>query len=79
MITTISITRQWQIYIPEKVRAKLGLKKPGKATVEVRGKKLIITPKESEVLKLAGKYKHLYKKDPIDIDNVRDYIDYSKA
>lgn len=78
MITTITITRQWQIYIPEKVRAKIGLKKPGKATVEVKGKKLIVTPKKSEVLKLAGKYKDLYAKKPIDIDNIRDYIDYSK-
>lgn len=79
MATTITITRQWQIYIPNRIRSKLGLTVPGQAKVEVKGKKLIITPQKSEVLKLAGKYKHLYRKKPIDIDNIRDYIDYSKA
>lgn len=33
--------------------------------------------KVKSILDFAGKYAHLYKKHPIDIDNIRDYIDYS--
>lgn len=78
-MTTITITRQWQVHIPKNVREGLGLKTPGKAKIETKGKKIVITPKESEILKLAGSLHHLYKKKPIDIDNVRDHIDYTRA
>ena len=35
------------------------------------------SPQKSEVMKLMGKYKHLKPTKKIDIDNIRDYIDYS--
>lgn len=79
MTTTIAITSNWQVHIPKTIRKQAGLKKPSKATIKVKGGTIIIKPQESEVLKLVGKYKHLYKKKPIDIDNIRDHIDYSKA
>lgn len=78
MQQTITITPQWQIYLPQQVRDALGLLKPGKVLMEIKKKAVVIRPPESEVLKLAGKYKHLYKKNPINIDKVRDYVDFSK-
>jgi len=77
MNTTITITSQWQIYIPEKVRQMIGLTKPGKAELEVKKDRLVIKPKKSAVLKLAGKYKNVKPVKKIDIDNIRDQIDYA--
>ncbi len=77
MSQTIAITRQWQIHIPKAIRKAIGMQKPGIAEIRVADKKIIITPKKSGIWELAGKYHHLYKKKPIDLDNIRDYIDYS--
>ncbi len=38
---------------------------------------VMIRPKKSAVLKLAGKYKDLAKKRKIGLDNIRERIDYS--
>ncbi len=35
-----------------------------------------IKPQKSRILQMAGKYSHLAKNVKIDIDNIRDYIDY---
>ena len=78
MTTTVSITRQWQIYIPQSIRKELGLKYPTQAKLEVKNKKLTVTPKSNPYLKLVGKYAHIKPVKPIDLDNIRDYIDYSK-
>lgn len=77
MTQTIAITKQWQIHIPKAIRKAIGLVKPGVAEIKVEADKIIITPKKSSILELAGKYSHLYKKNPIDIDNIRNNIDYS--
>ena len=80
MSQTITITPQWQIYIPQQVRLDMGLDRPGKASIEVRKKKIVITPKESPLLHLAGKYKKYakYAKDKkVNVDKIRDYIDYA--
>lgn len=77
MLQTISITSKWQIHIPKQARKALKLDKPGKFAVSVENNSLILTPTKSKILELAGKYHHLYKKHPIDIDNIRDMIDYS--
>lgn len=77
MKTTITITQQWQVYLPEKVRKLIGLTSPGVADLEVKGDRLVIKPKKSAVLKLAGKYKNLSAKKKINLDNIRDRIDYS--
>lgn len=73
----MTITQQWQIYIPQAVRKALKLKPTSRLKAQVKNQRLIITPEESPILKLAGKYKHFKPKKPIDLDNIRDYIDYS--
>lgn len=77
MQTTVSITRKWQIHIPKAIRQKLKLDQPVVADITTEKGKIIITPKKSAVLELAGKYHQDYIKNPIDVDNIRDYIDYS--
>lgn len=77
MLQTISITNKWQIHIPLEARKALKMDKPGKLAVKVKNNSLILTPTKSKILESAGKYHHLYKKHPIDIDNIRDIIDYS--
>lgn len=79
MEATIAITRKWQIHIPKAMRSALGTKRPGMVKIKATKNKLVITPKRSSILDLAGSLHHLYKKNPIDIDHVRDYIDYSQA
>jgi len=77
MNTTTMITSQWQVYLPESVREIMGLTVPGQAELEVVEDGVIIRPKKSAVLKLAGKYKDLAKKRKIDLENIRERIDYS--
>lgn len=78
MNTTITITQQWQIYIPEKVRELLDLVNPVRARLEVKDKSIVITPQPSAVLSLAGKYKTLAAKKRINLDRIRERIDYSR-
>lgn len=77
MQTTISITNRWQIHIPKAARQVLKLTKPGRIEVKTEGNKLVLTPVESEILKLAGKYESYAKNKKINLDRIRDYIDYS--
>lgn len=77
MSQTIAITRQWQIHIPKAIRKAIGMDKPGMAEIKVENNKIIITPKKSGILELAGKYEKYAKGKNIDLDNIRDYIDYS--
>ncbi|HWS23534.1 MAG TPA: AbrB/MazE/SpoVT family DNA-binding domain-containing protein [Anaerolineales bacterium] len=78
MTTTVSITSQWQIYLPEQIRKALGLSKPTQATLTVHGDKLIVTPKTSPFLTMAGKYIHKKPTQPINLNRVRDLVDYTK-
>ena len=41
-------------------------------------KSIVITPKKSEVLNLAGKYKALTGKKRLNLDKIRERIDYSQ-
>lgn len=77
MVQTITITTRWQIHIPVAVRKFLGLKKPGKVNMKTQRGKLIVTPVKGGILSLGGSLHHLYKKKPINIERVRDYVDYS--
>ncbi|OIO17866.1 hypothetical protein COV53_04945 [Candidatus Gottesmanbacteria bacterium CG11_big_fil_rev_8_21_14_0_20_37_11] len=77
MLQTITITPKWQIYIPEKIRLAIGLFKPTRAEITVRQGTILIKPKKSRLLQMAGKYHHLSKNKKIDLDNIRDVIDYS--
>lgn len=78
MSQTIPITQEWQIYIPVKFRELLGLTKPGLAELEVVDNKLVVKPKVSPVLKLAGKYKNRQPVKKINIEKIRGKIDYSQ-
>lgn len=79
MQTTISITSKWQIHIPKAARKALKLTKPTQVEVRTEGNKLVLTPVESKILKLAGKYAKYAKGKKINLDRIRDYIDYSRA
>lgn len=77
MIAQTTITPRYQLHIPVAIRKAVGMKKHGPAIIRADGNKIIIEPiKESPILKLAGTLK-LKKK--VDLDNIRDYIDYSRA
>lgn len=80
MEATIAVTSKWQIHIPKAMRSALGATKPGMVRIKAGKNKLVITPKKSGILSLAGKFHKYYLENPkIEIDNIRDYIDYSKA
>lgn len=61
------------------MRGVLGKKKPGMVKIKAEKNRLVVSPAKKSILDLAGSLHHLYKKKPIDIDNIRDYIDYSQA
>lgn len=77
MDTTIAITNKWQIHIPKSLRSALGLEKPGKVAIKTETGKIIITPAKSAIMQYAGKLHEKYNKKKINIDRVRDIIDYS--
>lgn len=77
MQQTISITSKWQIHIPKAARKALKLKQPHRLEIRTDGDKMILTPVKSEILKLAGKYEKYARGKKINLDKIRDYIDYS--
>lgn len=77
MNTTISITNKWQIHIPKSLREIMGLEKPGKVAIKAEQGKIVITPVKSAIMQYAGKLHEKYNKKKINIDKVRDLIDYS--
>lgn len=77
MDTTIAITNKWQIHIPKSLRESLGLSKPGKVTIKAEAGKIVIAPAKSTIMQYAGKLHERYNKRKINIDRVRDLIDYS--
>ena len=79
MQTTIAITRKWQIHIPKAARKVFGTEKPGMVNIKAKKGQIIITPRKKSILDYAGKYHYLLNKTTkkINIDKIRDYIDYS--
>jgi bifunctional DNA-binding transcriptional regulator/antitoxin component of YhaV-PrlF toxin-antitoxin module len=77
MLTTISITNRWQIHIPKSLRSAFGLGKPGKVAIRAELGKIIITPAKSAIMQYGGKLHEKYNKRKINVDQVRDLIDYS--
>lgn len=79
MQTTISVTRKWQIHIPKAARKTFGLKRPGMVNIKAKKGEIIITPRKKSILDYAGKYHYLLNKTnkKINLDKIRDYIDYS--
>ena len=78
MEQTITITRQWQIYLPEEIRERIKLIRPGKANIAVKKDKIVIKPLKSKVLSLAGILANKKPVKKINLDKIRDYIDYSQ-
>lgn len=74
----LTITRQWQIYLPEEIREQINLQKPGRAKAMVKKGQIIIKPLKSQVLSLAGILAGQKPKKPVRIEKIRDYIDYSQ-
>ncbi len=56
----------------------MGLVKPGLAEIEAVKNTIVIRPKSSPILKLAGKYRQKKLVQKINIERIRDKIDYSK-
>jgi len=78
MNTIITVTQQWQVYIPEEIRRILNWINPFQARLEVKDRSLVITPQRSSVLALFGKYKKLAARKPVNLANIRGEIDYSR-
>jgi len=75
---TVSITPKWQIHIPKAIREELKWDKPGQATMRIRDQAVEIKPEEDLIFKMRGRYKGRKPIKPINLDKVRDYIDYSQ-
>lgn len=73
-----TITPNWQVHIPVAIRKAIGLTRHGRVKVEVAKEAIILKPekKGSDFMSLAGSIKAKTPKN-IDLDNIRDYIDYS--
>lgn len=78
MVQTITITPSWQIHLPVEFRKRLGLKEPGKMDMILENDKIILKPKKSKLLKMAGKYKTKKPSKKINLAKIRDQIDYAK-
>lgn len=79
MRQTITITRKWQVQIPKAIRQQIKLDKPMMAEVSAKNGSIIITPKRGSILELAGSLSKYAKNKKIDVNRIRDYIDYSKV
>lgn len=77
MKSTIPITRQWQVHIPKRIREAIGLTEPQTVEIEAKHGKILITRQEDGVMADAGKYAKYARGKKIDLDNIRDQIDYS--
>ncbi len=80
MEATVALTSRWQIYIPKEMRTVFGAKKPGQVRLKTSKNKLVVTTQKSRLLFLAGKYhKYYLRHQNVDVNRIRDYIDYSQA
>jgi bifunctional DNA-binding transcriptional regulator/antitoxin component of YhaV-PrlF toxin-antitoxin module len=69
-----TITPKFQVHIPVAIRKKVGLTKHGRAIIKAEKGKIIIQPIKSDFMSLAGKF---HVKNPLPVEKIRDYIDYS--
>ncbi|OGG20776.1 hypothetical protein A3D03_04605 [Candidatus Gottesmanbacteria bacterium RIFCSPHIGHO2_02_FULL_40_13] len=75
---TVSITSKWQVHIPVAVRKMLKLEKPTQVIVSVASGAIVMRPEKSRILRMGGSLRGRKPVKPINLDRVRDYIDYSK-
>lgn len=73
---TVTVTSKYQVYLPLDIREKAGLITHGPVHIRADAGKIIIEPKPGTLISLAGKYKSKASR-KVDIDNIRDRIDYS--
>ena len=75
----VELSDHGEVQIPPELLKLLHLKKREKVLVNVKNGRLVITPKKkSGVLEIAGIYRSAKSKKKVDIDRVRDVIDYSE-
>jgi len=77
MMQIITITPSWQIHLPVSFRKKLGLNEPGVMELTLREDALILRPRKSSILSMAGKYRDQKPNKKINLETVREEIDYS--
>lgn len=74
----VTITSKFQVHIPKKIREKAGMLNHGPVVMRAdKGKITIEKRKGKSILDLGGSIKPRGKAKDIDIDNIRDYINYS--
>lgn len=78
MEKTISITQKWQIHVPKEMRAVFGKVSPGQIDIKTEDGKLVLTPHRGGIASMAGIAKKYAKGKNVDLDNIRDLIDYSQ-
>lgn len=75
MQTTISMTSNWQIHLPLEMRLKLGIDRATQFFAKIQNGTIVLKPqKEIPMMKYFGAFK---SKKKLDMENLRDYIDYS--
>lgn len=79
MSLAIAITSNWQLHIPQTMRISAGFNAPGMVMATARNGEITIRPQKSKIMSLAGSLHAAHLKNPVDIDNIRDHIDYSQA
>ncbi|MBI5619853.1 AbrB/MazE/SpoVT family DNA-binding domain-containing protein [Candidatus Gottesmanbacteria bacterium] len=78
MEQTVTITPKFQVHIPKKIREKTGFLTHGPVIMRADGGKIVIEKRKTKsILDLAGIIKPKGKTKQIDLDTIRDYIDYS--
>ncbi len=78
MEVTATITSKFQIHLPKAIRQKAGFLTHGPVVIRAdRGKIIIERKRGKSILDLAGTFRPKGNMKKIDIDNIRDYIDYS--
>lgn len=78
MQTIATITPKFQIHIPRAIREKAGFLQHGPVVMRADGGKIVIEKRKGKsILDLAGSIKPKGKAKNIDIDNIRDYINYA--
>ena len=79
MPTLTTITSNWQVYIPQDIRKTAKLTKPYQVHIKVnKNKEIVIKPIKSKFLAAAGSLAGIKPTKKIDIDNIRDFIDYGQ-
>lgn len=78
MTQIVSITPKWQVHIPVAIRKKLKIDKPSQAVMSVADGAIVIKPRKSKILEMGGSLAGIKPTKKINLDRIRDYIDYSE-